>query len=101
MNNPEALLFTNEVVRPLAEQLRALSVRLGSIRTQWYGGMNLHFANASDPVEDGRENEGISRLICGDVTNLIAQALITAPGEANAWNPEIIQKPCVRQLEVE
>lgn len=100
MNNAEAIRFTNEVIRPTAEKIRAMRVEFESIRTQWFGGMNAHFASANDPIEDGRELEGISRLICGDVTTFISQVLITAPGEPNAWNPEIIQKPCVRQLVV-
>jgi hypothetical protein len=98
LTNPQAITFANEVVRPLAEEARAFSIRLGAMRTAWYGGMNALFANAGDTVEDGRESEGVSRLTAGDVTNLIAQLIAVAPGEAGAFNTEIIQKPCVRTL---
>lgn len=98
ITNAAAIKFVNEVVRPLAEEARALSIRLGAMRTAWYGGMNTVFANAVDTVEDGRSAEGVSRLTAGDVTNLVAQLIAVAPGEQRAFNSEIIQKPCVRIL---
>jgi hypothetical protein len=100
MDDKQAVRFVNEVVRPLAEDLRAMRVRLGALRTTWFSGMNSKFAEAGEPVVDGRENEGVSRLTCGDVTNFVAQALKTAPGEAGEWNDQIVEKPCVRSLEV-
>lgn len=100
MNNPEAIKFVNEVVRPLAEDLRAMKLKLGALRTSWFSGKNALFANTAEPVEDGRERDGVSRLTCGDVTNLVAQALKTAPGESSEWNDQIIEKPCVRTLEI-
>lgn len=99
MNDPEAIRFVNEKIRPLAEKLEALSAELGVFRTQWFGGLNTHFANAGEPVEDGREAEGTSRLTCGDVTNFVTQAFKTAPGEPGEWNAEIINKPTVRRFE--
>lgn len=101
ISNPENIRFVNEVVRPLCEDVRALQVRLNAMRTQWYGGQNTAFGNAGDTVDDNREAEGVSRLTAGDVTGAVAQLIQTATGEANAWNAEIIQKPCVRQLTAE
>lgn len=97
--NPEAIRFVNEVVRPLCEEARGLKVRLGAMKTAWFGGINNLVGNgANDNIADGREGEGVSRLTAADITNAVSQLLKTAPGEAQEWNPEIIQKPCVRQL---
>lgn len=98
ITDPEAVRFVNEVVRPLCEEARGLKVRLSSLRTLWYGGLDTKFSKGDDAIADGRENEGVSRLTAQDVTNAVAQILKTAPGESGAWNDEIIQKPCVRQL---
>lgn len=98
ITDPEAIRFCNEVVRPLAEEARAFSIRLAAMRSEWYGGKNNVFGTSGDTVEDGREAEGVSRLTAGDVTNLIAQLIAVAPGETGAFNAEIIQKPCVRML---
>jgi hypothetical protein len=98
INDPEAIRFVNEVLRPLCEEARGLNIRLGALRTLWYGGLDAKFSKSEELVEDGRESEGVSRLTANDVTNAVAQILKTAPGESGAWNEEIIQKPCVRQL---
>lgn len=98
MNNPEALRFVNEVVRPMCEEVRALGIKLDSLSIAWFAGLDANFATAGDPIEDNREGEGISRLTCGDVTNAISQLIKTAPGQAAAWDKGVIQRPCVRQL---
>lgn len=92
INNPEAIRFVNEVLRPLCEEARAFRIRIAALSTEWFLGKNDLFAVPVDTVEDGRRTEGISRLTAGDVTNAVAQLL--------NWNPnsEIIQKPCVRKL---
>lgn len=100
MNDPEAIRFVNEVVRPLAEKLRAVKAELNSARISWYAGLNTKFATGADPVDDGRDAEGVSRLTCGDVTNFIAQAIKTAAAEGSEWNEQIIAKPCVRAITV-
>jgi len=100
MNNPEAIRFVNETVRPLAEKIRALKAELNAARITWYSGMNSNFNKADELVEDGREAEGVSRLTCGDVTNFISQAIKTAEAEASAWNDQVVSKPCVRAFQV-
>lgn len=90
--DPEAIRFSNEVVRPLCEQARGLAVLLAALSTEWFLGMNAKFSGAADTVEDGREGEGVSRLVGADVTNAVSQLL------GISLNSEIIQKPCVRLL---
>lgn len=93
MNNPEAIRFANEVVRPLCEEARGLEVRLGALATSWNGGLSAVFgADTNAAVEDGRDAEGVSRLTCFNVIQAVEQLL------GVTLNAEIIQKPCVRVL---
>lgn len=98
ITDPEAIRFVNETLRPLCEEARSLRVRLDALRTMWYGGMNNKIGNNAEAIEDGREAEGVSRLTSADVTNAVAQLIKTAEAESAAWNKEVLQKPCVRQL---
>lgn len=100
MNNPEAIRFVNETVRPLAEKIRALKAELNAARVTWYSGMNANFNKGTELVEDGRDAEGVSRLACDDVINFMSQAIKTAEAEASAWNDQVVSKPCVRAFHV-
>ena len=100
MTTPQAIKFTNEQVRPMAERLRGLKAEIDASLVQWFDGMNSEFSNDDTPVEDGRENEGISRLTGEDVNGLMfvlseVQTVLNQPGYA-----ERIAKPCVRPLRV-
>jgi len=97
ITNPEAIRFVNEQIRPLCERARALKAEIAAMQTNWYGGLNGEFDGngGADTVEDGREAEGVSRLIGGEVTNAVAQLFAVLD-----LNAEIIAKPCVRALQV-
>jgi hypothetical protein len=92
ITNPEAIRFVNEVVRPLCEELRGFAVRKAAAETLWNSGLNAHFANNADTVEDGREGEGVSRLTALQVSQAVGEIFGVDP------NAEIVAKPCVRQL---
>lgn len=94
--NPIAIKFSNEQVRPLAEQLRALMVKITSIETDWLAGTNAMFPNDSSVVTDNRTAEGVSILTGADVQSFMSVAI----GMRNAGNTQIIAKPCVRGLTV-
>jgi hypothetical protein len=95
INNPQAIRFVNEQVRPLCEEVRALKAKFDALAPLWYGGINALITNsAQDNIEDGREAEGISRLTGADIHNAVGQFLAIAP------NTEIIAKPCVRSIQV-
>ncbi len=98
ITNPEAITFCNEEVRPIAEQMRDLDARMRSIKRKWFLGINSHFASATDTVEDGREAQGVSRLVASDVTALLGHLndILTAFDVAGVLNE--IEKPCVRPL---
>jgi len=100
ITNPEAIKFVNEVVRPFAEQFRAMKARSDAAMIQWYAGLNTVITNTSDIVEDGREAQGISRLTGADVTNLVSQIGAFKSQLDSSGFPQVIAKPCVRPIEV-
>jgi len=100
INDPEAIRFVNEVVRPVCERIRALKADIDAMRAAYDGGIGDHFFNhGAEPIEDGREAEGVSRLEGNDVlafVSLVPYSLkdfFDAPGVA-----PVISKPCVRFL---
>lgn len=94
VTDPEAIKFCNEVVRPMAERLRAEMVMTTSSETTWLAGMNAKFPNDTSLVDDHRDAEGVSRLTGADVQAFMSVAI----GMRNAGNTQIISKPCVRAL---
>ena len=96
ITNPIAIKFSNEVIRPLAEEMKLLKVRADQAMTDWYAGINTLFPNDSSPVQDGREAEGISRLTGADVNNLMGQVGVYKSQLEQPGVPQVIAKPCVR-----
>ena len=101
ITNNEAIRFTNEVVRPAAEKLRALKAEFDAHMLSWHGGLGAIFTDdMAGLVDDGRDNEGVSRLTGNDVVGLVNQisALQTQLDGVGVMN--VITKPCVRPLYV-
>lgn len=101
IDNPEAIRWVNEVIRPLAENYRATNIMSEQALAQWYGGMNTLFPNDSTALEDGREAEGVSRLTGADINSFMGQ-VATLVGQFDGGGVvDVINKPCVRMLEVQ
>jgi hypothetical protein len=97
MNNPTALRFVNENVRQMAERLRAVKALLDSDLQRW-AEVSSHFATGADPVEDGREAEGVTRLTCADVTAFM-QVCSNLKGRFDLNGvAATVDRPCVRTL---
>jgi len=97
ITDPEVIRFINEEVRPLAEQMRAMKIKSAQIVARWFGNaINSRTPNDSTAVDDGRQTEGASRLTGADVNSLIGQAA----NISSQFNTDIIEKPCVRPLNV-
>jgi hypothetical protein len=96
IDNPQAIKFVNEQVRPMAERLRAIKAEIDGMMVDWFNGMDALVTNDPTPVADGREAEGVSRLTGADCVSLVvaAQAVQTALSTYAA----IVAKPCVRPL---
>ena len=96
ITDPVAIAYCNQEVRPLAELVRGMLAYYESVRTSWYGGLNLVITNTADPIIDNRQDDGVTQLTGADVNSLmsIMEAMRTAS------NSEIVEKPCVRPLNV-
>jgi len=100
IDNAEAIRFSNEVVRPLAEKVRDLNVLVENAMAVWYGGMNAVFPNDTSAAADGREAEGVSRITGADVNSLFGQLATFATQMDGAGVSDVVLKPCVRNLSV-
>lgn len=94
VTNPQAIKFVNEEVRPLAEQLRAISARIAASKVEWDATIAALFPNDTTTVDDLRDAEGVSRLTGADIQAFVSVAIAML----NAGNTQIISKPCVRAL---
>lgn len=98
ITDPEVIRFVNDRIRPHAERLRAVKAESASIVSAWFGlGINTRCPNDSSPLADGRTAEGVSRLTGIDITNLVGQAA----NISSQYNADIIEKPCVRGIQVQ
>ena len=102
ITNTQAIEFTNQVVRPMAEKFRGLKAEVDSALATYNGGVgDIFYNNTGATIEDGRESEGVSRLTGNDVLLLITQ-LQAYQTQLNASGvPAVISKPCVRALRAE
>ena len=71
INDPLALGYINNIVRPISEQLRAIKYQLDSALVTWNNQMSGIIPDSDSDVIDGREAEGVSRIKGRDVVNVI------------------------------
>ena len=97
VTNAFAVTTSNEVVRPIAEDLRSMYYRLKSVKDTYGGQLNTLFPAGGGPIVDGRDT--VQTLTADDARKILlfANTYITAY-EANGVAD--MTKPCVRSLEV-
>ena len=101
ITNPQAIAFSNETIRPLAEKVRGLKAEIDDAMIAWFSGVNATIgSNVLDLLQDGREAEGVSRLNADDITGLVVviQSMQTTLDAAGIQAR--VQNPCVRPLRV-
>ena len=97
--NSEAIRYCNEVVRPLAEQLRSFKAQIDAALITWNAGVGTIIGNSAfDTIEDGRTAEGVSRLTAANVAAFGAQLVLIQTQLNQTGIPQVISKPCVRQI---
>jgi hypothetical protein len=101
ITDPEVIKFCNQIVRPLAERLRADKAELGSHNIDWTEIQDKIPNSAEETIEDGREAEGASRLTGKDVWDLMYAACGPIKTAIEQVGATTINKPCVRPLRVE
>ena len=97
--NPEVVAFVNQTLRPVAEALRNLDYGLQAAVIHW-NAVRANCPNDTSPIQDGREGEGISRLVGSDAYNVMtiigALETVFATGNYRIY----VSKPCVRPLDL-
>ena len=102
ITNPTFILFTNEKLRKIAETVRDLKIIVDDAAEMWVDEIApLVSTNvASDKILDGREAQGVSRLVLGDLIALIGVVGDMKTTLDGAGVMDIVRKPTVRTLEV-
>lgn len=96
-----AIKFVNEQIRPKAETMRNLYYLCLDTKTAWENGMSTIIVDdENEDIEDGREDEGVSRLTGADIHLFIDEIddFITLIEKQDTLIN--VSKPCVRPLEV-
>ena len=102
INDPQAIKFCNETIRPMCELFRATYYKdKAALNVWWGGGVSELFPNDLSPVLDGREGEGVSRLTGADVNSVVTQLAAFATALEQSGVLDVISKPCVRTLHAE
>ena len=98
ITDPEAINFVDETIRPLSEAARALYYEVKAAAVKW-GNVSANIPNTADIVEDGREDQGVSRLTGANVRVVTGflSAYIAAYENATV---AAMDKPTVRRLNV-
>ena len=98
ITDPEAIKFVNEYIRPMCETVRYMVARGTDFANKWAQVAGDFPNDPLEAVEDGRENQGVSRLTGADI-NAVAGVFSTLLGEiSGATAQAVISKPCVRPL---
>ena len=100
ITNAEVVKFVNESIRPLAEEMRALDLRVQAALVTWYGQITGECPNDSSQLADGRETEGVSRLTGADIVNLVTQFAAYKTQMDGSGVRSVVDKPCVRTVMV-
>lgn len=98
ITDPEAIKFVNEYIRPMCETVRYMGARGTDFANKWAQVAGDFPNDPAETVEDGRENQGVSRLTGADI-NAVAGVFTTLLSEiSGATAQAVISKPCVRPL---
>lgn len=101
ITSAEAVRFSDEQIRPLAEKLRNLKAEVDAATVKWFGGTNALFPNDSSVLIDDRDKQGDTVLTGADVNNLVTQLLVYQTQLNQTGVADAVSKPCVRPLRTE
>lgn len=92
-----AITVSNEVVRPVSEDLRTVYYKMKSLKNTYAGQINTLFPVNGGPILDGRDT--VQPITADDARRILlfANTYITAYETSGVAE---MTKPCVRQLEV-
>lgn len=101
ITDPLVIRFVNEQIRPYAEILRALASRTADMRSSYGVQVEPLLVAAgnvpTDPVMDGREDQGVSRLTLDAITDIMALADTVDTFLSGAVTNAAVTLPTVRE----
>lgn len=94
--------FCNEQVRPAAEKIRELDYLLEDIKRKWDNEISFIISEneITDTIADGRISQGVSVLTKNDLLLVLTQINTINTQMLGSGVRGVINKPCVRGLEL-
>lgn len=102
VTDPRVIRFVNESIRPLCEKVRNLKAAGDITLLKWTSEISDLVPNDPEArIQDGRDGEGISHLSGADINAVMSifQSLLGAL-QSDPSIPAIVNKPCVRELNI-
>lgn len=93
--------FLSDVVRPLAEKMRALDYEAQAALQEWHAERSAQVANDSTEYDDDRVDEGIPAVTGSAIHALIGQLAVYKAQMDGGGVRDVITIPCVRALSVD
>ena len=87
INDPSAIAFCNEQIRPLCNRVRDTLILLAAAQAQW-ATVSVLFPNDATSIDDGR-TDGSPSITGADVNAAMAAFAALVPANSDAIN-----KPC-------
>ena len=102
ITSQEVVVYSNEVLRPLAEKFRNLKAEVDAAIVEWNNTINAFVPNNSDEIlDDGRLSEGVTQITGEDITLLVTQLQAYQSQLNQTGVSNVIEKPCVRPLKTQ
>ena len=103
IGNAVVVKYLNENLRPIAEQVRALNIKMKNAKDKYDAEIAVLITSnaANEVVMDGRDAEGVSRVTKNDILLLIAEMNAAVVVFDTASNLSTTEKFAVRPLLVE
>ena len=96
ITDPEAIAFSQDYLRPMAEMLRWFNSSGNEMVAQWNGGVNAHFPNDASQILDGN---GPAHPFTGADANTIIERVTALNAILNqAFAMDGVLPACVRAL---
>lgn len=100
ITNPLVIVWSDEELRPMAETLTKLNVLLDDMIQAWTASVSPALSGnaGSDPLIDGRVDQGVTVLTKDDMANFVTQCLTIQTQFNGGGVMDVITKPTVKSL---
>lgn len=101
ITNAQVIDWVNNVLRPMAEDMRNLDAEIDAALITWFAQISANTPNSgAETLEDGRDADGVSRLTGADINSFVTQMVAYQTQLNAAGVADVISKPTVRPLQV-